>query len=520
MTTGKVYLVGAGPGDPELITVKGRRRLAEADVVVYDYLANPALLDTLALEVECIYVGKRHGNHHLPQDQINQLLIDKAREGAVVVRLKGGDPFIFGRGGEEATALAESGVPFEVIPGITAATAVTAYAGIPLTHRGVNASVTFVTGSEDPEREETMIRWKELGRASETLVFFMGMRSLPVITRRLIEGGRAADTPAAVIRWGTHPCQQTVTGTLENLATHVAEAGIRPPALIVVGDVVRFREQINWFESLPLFGRRILVTRAASQKGTLVRALADLGAEVVGVPTIRIVDPQDFAPLDDAIGALERMDWVVLTSKNGVEHFFRRLNALGKDSRALAGCQVAVVGRETAKALEAAGVKADLVPEHSHAEGLAEAMVARGVAGKQVLLAQAEQARAVLPETLSAGGAAVTAVTVYRTVCPEADDTTMAALTDPRGFDYVTFTSGSTVRNLNRILGNDRFHAILKGARVAAIGPVTGDAAGKAGLSVDLMPDNPDIPSLVATIREDAATRRRTDAQHARGETR
>jgi uroporphyrinogen III methyltransferase / synthase len=502
---GTVYLIGAGPGDPGLITVKGLERLGAADVVVYDYLANPALLEDLAPEVERIYVGKRHDEAMRTQEEINALLVDRARKGRTVARLKGGDPFIFGRGGEEALALARAGIPFEVVPGVTAATAVAAYAGIPLTHRGMNATVTFVTGRETPGRGDTLVRWDELARAGGTLVFFMGVRSLPEITARLIAAGRAPDTPAAVIHWGTLPNQRTVAAPLKDLARAVAEAGVGPPALTVVGEVVGLRPEINWFESLPLFGRRVLVTRAVGQRGRLARLLAERGAEVVAVPTIRVVPPEDPHAIEAALERLDRFDWVVLTSANGVEAFFERLAASDRDSRALAGRKVAVVGAETARALAAHGLAADLVPEDSNAEGLAAAIAAAGVNGRRVLLAQAAGARKILAERLAQAGAEVTAAALYRTVVAEPDAAALAVLAGAP-IHYATFTSASTVRNLQEILGPEGFATTLAGARVIAIGPVTARAARDAGLTVHLQPDDPGVAALVAAICADAAS--------------
>jgi uroporphyrinogen III methyltransferase/synthase len=499
----RVYLIGAGPGDPGLITVKGLEALRAADVVVYDYLANPALLETLSPHVERIYAGKRHGDRPLSQDGINEVLVAKAREGKVVARLKGGDPFIFGRGGEEARALAQAGVPFEVVPGVTAATAVAAYAGIPLTHRGMNASVTFVTGRETPGRADTLIRWDELGKAGGTLVFFMGVKSLGDITARLMEGGRSPDTPAAVIHWGTLPCQRTVTGRLEDIARKVAEAGLEPPALTVVGEVVSLRDEINWFEALPLFGKRVLVTRAAGQSGGLSAALAEQGAEVVAVPSIRVVPPEDFGPLDEALDHLTEYHWVVLTSANGVEAFFARLKARHRDARALAGIRVAVVGAETARALSAHGVEADLVPTDPRAEGLAEAMIEAATGHMRVLLAQAAGARRVLPELLTQEGIQVTVAPAYRTVAPEAEAVDLEAL-EKAPLDYATFTSSSTVRNLQGMLGTERFRAVLAGARVCAIGPVTAQTAREAGLTVHVQPEGPSTAQLVAALCADA----------------
>ncbi|MBI5137623.1 MAG: uroporphyrinogen-III C-methyltransferase [Nitrospirae bacterium] len=506
---GTVYLVGAGPGDPELITVKGRRCLDAAHVVVYDYLANPALLESLPPHVQTIYVGKRHGEHQVPQHKINELLVNFARQGATVVRLKGGDPFIFGRGGEEAQALAEAGVPFEVVPGVTAATAVTAYAGIPLTHRGMNTSVTFVTGSEDPAKPGTQIHWDALAQANGTIVFFMGMKSLPAIMDKLMAAGRAPDTPAAVIHWGTHPCQRTVTGTLASLAERVAAAGLSPPALIVVGEVVALRDHINWFENKPLFGKRVLVTRAAGQQGALAAALAAQGAEVVAAPALEIVPPEDAGPLDRAIQGLPDTQWLVLTSANGVKAFFTRLAMNGLDARALGGVKIAVVGEETARTLAAFAVFPDLVPAGQHSEGLAKALIETGVVGQTVLVAQADRARKVLVDALGDAGARVLPVVCYRSVAPDPAHPALQALAHAEPVDYATFTSGATVTNLHDALGAEAFARLLARARVAVIGPVTAEAARAAGLTVHLQAESPAIDALVATLCADAAPARR-----------
>ncbi|MFQ5508610.1 MAG: uroporphyrinogen-III C-methyltransferase [Leptospirillia bacterium] len=508
--TGKVFLIGAGPGDPGLITVKGKDRLEAADVVVYDYLANPALLSGLPDTVERIYVGKRHGDHLLSQEKINALLVERARAGKTVARLKGGDPFIFGRGGEEALALTAAEVPFEVVPGVTAATAVAAYAGIPLTHRGMNATVTFVTGSEDPSRNDTLIHWNDLAKTGGTLVFFMGVKSLPDIARRLVAEGRAPDTPAAVIQWGTHPCQRTVTGTVSNIAEKVSEANIVPPALIVVGDVVAMRESINWFETLPLFGRRVLVTRARGQQGALAQALSELGAEVVQVPTLKFVPPDDPAPLDEAIDHLTSYHWLVLTSANGVRAFFERLAHHGKDARALAGIQVATVGSESARVLAQHGVEADLVPADARAEGLAAALIEHAVHDQKVLVVQAQKARRVLPQMLVAQGVSVDMAAAYKTVCPDPDEIDLTPLIDGPPPDYACFTSSSTVTNLRTLLGPERFAGILSGSRIAVIGPVTRDTCDELGLTVHITSKSPSVEALAAAIAADTRQQRET----------
>ncbi|MBW1992326.1 MAG: uroporphyrinogen-III C-methyltransferase, partial [Deltaproteobacteria bacterium] len=344
MEKGKVYLVGAGPGDPGLITVKGLQLLHRAEVIIYDQLASPDLLTAARPEAQLIYVGKKAGAHALPQEDINRLLIDKAREGKTVVRLKGGDPFVFGRGGEEAEALAAAGIPFEVVPGVTAAVAVPACAGIPVTHRGLASLVTLVTGHEDPAKPESAIPWDILARTQGTLVFLMGVKNLAENCRRLLEGGRAPHTPAAVIQSGTLPDQRTVTGTLADIAAKAREADLRPPAVLVVGEVVALRERLNWWETRPLWGRVAVVTRTREQASALVELLAEAGARCLEVPTLEILPPEDFSPLDAALERLPEYDWIIFTSANGVKAFMARLFDRKLDVRALGQAKLAAIG--------------------------------------------------------------------------------------------------------------------------------------------------------------------------------
>ncbi|MBI4796643.1 MAG: uroporphyrinogen-III C-methyltransferase, partial [Deltaproteobacteria bacterium] len=369
-----VYLVGAGPGDPGLITVKGRKVLRKAQVVVYDQLASPELLKEAPADAEIIYVGKKAGAHALPQEGINQLLVDKARAGLTVVRLKGGDPFVFGRGGEEALALAAAGLPFEVVPGVTAAVAVPAYAGIPVTHRGLASLVTFITGHEDPTKEASAIPWNVLAKTQGTLVFLMGVKNLADNCRRLVEGGRSPETPAAVIEKGTTLEQRAVTGVLGNIAAKAQEAAVKPPAILVVGEAVSLRESLKWWETRPLWGKTAVVTRTREQASALVALLAGAGARCLEVPTIDIGPPDDFAPLDQALGNLSRYKWVVFTSANGVTAFLNRLFAQGKDVRALGGAKIAAIGPATAQALREHGLVADVMPAQFKAEVLLEAL--------------------------------------------------------------------------------------------------------------------------------------------------
>ncbi len=495
-----VYLVGAGPGDPGLITRRGIECLAAADVVVYDHLAAPELLRHAPAGAEKIYVGKQAGDHTLAQAEINRLLVERARAGKTVVRLKGGDPFVFGRGGEEAEALAEAGIAFEVVPGVTSAVAAPAYAGIPLSHRRLTATIAFVTGHEDPAKPESGIDWAALARGIGTLVFFMGVKTLPAIASALIGHGRDPQTPAAVVRWGTTPRQRTVTGTLADIAERARQAGVRPPALVVIGEVVRLRERLNWFERRPLFGRRIVVTRAREQASDLARRLSALGAECLETPAIRIAPPEDFGQLDGAIAALSSTDWVVFTSPNGVDFFFERLEAAGRDARALAGVKAAAIGPATAARLKSRGIVSDLVPETFRAEAVVEAFRREPMAGRVVLLPRAAGARPVLPRELAAMGAVVREVDAYRTLPEPTDPAELVARLEERAVDLVTFTSSSTVTHFLALLPPARREALLAGVPCACIGPITAETARRAGLTVAVEAARYTIDGLVAAI--------------------
>jgi uroporphyrinogen III methyltransferase/synthase len=501
---GTVYLVGAGPGDPGLITVRGAECLARADVVVYDYLANPALLERCRPDAERIYAGKQGGGPSMPQTAIDALMIERARSGRSVVRLKGGDPFVFGRGGEEAEALAAAGVPFEVVPGVTSAVAAPAYAGIPLTHRDFASSVTFVTGHEDPAKPGPSLDWPSLARQGGTLVFFMGVKALPAITRQLVANGRPAGTPAAVIRWGTKPEQRTVVGTLADIADRVAAAGLAPPALTVVGEVVRLRERIAWFESRPLFGRRILVTRARQQASQLAELLRDEGAWPVECPTIEIRPPASWAELDAALARAGEYDWVLFTSANAVRVVLERLAGTGRDIRALGRARLGAIGPATAASLEALRLRVDVVPQEYRAEAVTAALEAAagpgGLAGRTVLIPRAAEARDVVPDELAARGARVHCVTAYQTVLPDQGGGPARALLRSGAIDAVTFTSGSTVRNLVELIGREETPRLLARTLVAAIGPVTAAAASAAGIRVDLVPEAATVPALVRAL--------------------
>jgi uroporphyrinogen III methyltransferase/synthase len=471
---GKVYLVGAGPGDPELLTLRGKRLLERAECVLYDNLVNHSLLDLAPASAERIYVGKKKADHAVSQEEICAMLIARARRGLEVVRLKGGDPFIFGRGGEEAEALREAGVAFEVIPGVTTPLGIAAYAGIPLTHREHTSVVTFVTG-HDPEA----IDWSKTG-GSETLVIYMGLSTFARIAEKLMENGRPAGTPAAAVRWATRPDQEVLSGTLSTLAGMIEAHGMKPPATIVVGDVVRLRDRLNWFEELPLFGQRVVVTRPAGQSAGLTSSLRDFGADVVELPAIEIVAPEDTQPIERSIRELSDYHWLIFTSANGVEGFCNALDNSAWDWRDLRA-QIAVIGPATRAAVEAMHLKVDVMAEEFVAESLADALGESEVAGKRVLLPRAAVARDTLPEDLRRKGATVDVVEAYRSVAPaDLESRAKDVLTGGRRPDWITFTSSSTVTNIVRTVPP----GALDGIKVATIGPVTSTTARKLGLTV------------------------------------
>lgn len=481
-TKGKVFLVGAGPGDPGLLTVKGRECLARAGAVVFDRLLNPALLDYAPPEAVRIYVGKAPDRHALSQDEINDLLVDLARQGKQVVRLKGGDPFVFGRGGEEALALRAAGIPFEVVPGVTAAVAVPAYAGIPVTHRGLASTAAFITGNEDPRKGNSAINWEGLARAVDTLVFLMGMANLPYIVSRLLACGRSPDTPVALIRWGTRAEQETLTGTLADIEARAQKAGFRNPAIIIIGQVVNLRSTLAWLEDKPLFGRRVIVTRPRAQAESLARSLADLGAEVINFPVIRTEPPADWQPLDSALDAIGEFDWIIFTSANGVRYFWRRLLERHQDIRSLAGTRFAAIGPATARALEERGLLTDWQPGEYVAEAVAAGLGPR-VRGRRVLLPRADIARPFLAADLRRQGAEVTEVTAYRTVKNEENAGYLQEMLAAGKVTAVTFTSSSTVRAFLDLLGAGALD-LVRGVDVFCLGPITAATAREAGLQV------------------------------------
>ena len=499
----KVYLVGAGPGDPGLLTLKGARVLASCDALVYDWLANPELLNLAPESAVRVYVGKKGGNHTMSQERINRLLCDLAADGKTVVRLKGGDPFVFGRGGEEAGALAAKGLAFEVVPGVTSAIAAPAYAGIPVTDRRATTEVAFVTGHEDPSKPESTIKWDALAQIG-TVVFLMGVKNLPNICAKLIEAGRDPATPAASIRWGSTPQQQTVTGTLADLPQRVAGAGLKPPAVTIVGQVAALRDELAWFEKLPLFGKRIMVTRARSQASRLSEGLSALGAKIIEVPTITFLPPEDPEPLETAVSMLEDFHWVIFTSPNGVEAFFTALGEAKKDARALAGCKLAAIGPATAAALATHGLTAEVTARTFQAEGLIEALESHGITGQRVLIPRAAIAREMLPETIASWGNLVQVVPAYRTVCPP-ESTMILARALSEGLDAITFTASSTVTNLMEMLdqmGREELARQSKqgGLTIAAIGPITADTARSYGLEVKVQPAKFTIEALTEAL--------------------
>jgi uroporphyrinogen III methyltransferase / synthase len=494
---GIVYLVGAGPGDPGLMTARSLALIGSADAIYYDRLIPPGALDGVREDAELVYVGKAPGKPSVPQEEIGERLIEAARAGKSVVRLKGGDPFVFGRGGEEGEALREAGIEFELVPGITAGVAASAYAGIPVTHRDDASAVAFVTGHEDPEKEESALDWEALARFPGTLVFYMGVKRLSDNAAALIGAGRCADEPAAAVERGTMAGQRTVVATLGTLAAAVEREAVKAPALIVVGQVVARRESLAWLERRPLYGRRVVVTRARAQASGLAKTLRNLGAEVVELPAIRIEPTIERDEVKQAVEQIGDYSLIVLTSPNGVRLLFEAMRGAGHDARALAGATVAAIGPGTARALAKCGIAADIVPERFVAESLVESLAAVEVSGKHALVARAAEARDVIPEHLEGRGAEVDVVAIYETV---REQPSAEAVEAAQVADYVTFTSSSTVRNLTEALG-ERFP---KDARLVSIGPVTSEAIVDAGLEVDVEAERHDIDGLVAALLNDA----------------
>jgi uroporphyrinogen III methyltransferase/synthase len=494
---GICYLVGAGPGDPGLLTLKGKECIEAADVLVYDYLCNPELLRHSRADVQRIYVGKKAGAHTLTQEQINELIVKLTREGKTVTRLKGGDPVLFGRGAEEAAELADAGVRFEIVPGITSAIAGPAYAGIPVTHRDHASQLTIFTGHEDPTKADTSLDYAKLAQADGTKVFLMGVERMGEITGELLKHGASPDTPMALVRWATHGRQQTLVATLGTMAERVRETGFKAPAVAVVGDVVKARADINWFENRPLFGKRIVVTRTRQQAGVLSRRLRDLGADVIELPTIRIAEPRNRMAFGELVQDCHTYDWIVFTSPNGVDAFFTMFDKLYQDARSIGGARIACIGPGTAEKVRARHLAVDLMPEKDFvAEGLVKAFKEhQNMEHVSVLWIKAEETREVIASGLTALGAIVDEAIAYRTV-PEKEDN-LEALTRlaEEGADMITFTSASTVDHFMNLKV-----ALPKDIKIASIGPVTSTAVRRHGLKVNVEAKTHSIPGLVEAV--------------------
>ncbi len=500
MKQGTVYLVGAGPGDPKLLTLRGQELLRRAQVVVYDHLVSPQLLVHCAPGAKLIYAGKEpRKSVSGTQRNINALLVRAARSGKMVVRLKGGDPFLFGRGGEEALELAAAKVPYEIVPGVTSAIAVPAYAGIPVTHRGLSSSIAILTGHEDPEKPSSSIRWDQLATACDTLVCLMGVSTLPAITKQLIRHGRRPTTPCAVIASGTFPGQRTVTGTLRTIAAAARRAAIAPPAILVVGDVVSLRRRLTWFETKLLFGKRILVTRAADKAAALADQLASLGAEVEQLPAIELAPVKQNGFFRHAVEAIPQTDWLFFTSPEGIGRFASLLKPYRKDVRWLSGCRIGAIGPKTAAAIEAAGLHVDFVPKQFNQEGILDALPQRAARGKQALILSAEGSRDVLEEGLRARGMRVTKIPIYRAVIPKTMTRELTRLLHAP-FDLVTVTSASCVEHLSLALDTVGKRRVFSSWRFASIGPVTSAAVRARGGRVAVEATTSTIEGLVEGI--------------------
>ncbi len=526
---GVVYLVGAGPGDVGLLTVKGLRCLRKAEVVIYDFHLNAQILNYIKRDAEFIYAGKRGGHHTMTQDEINMMIAEKAKEGKFVCRLKGGDPFVFGRGGEEAQFLAGKGIRFEIVPGVSSSVAAPAYAGIPLTHRLYSSSFAVIPGYEDTTKGESAIDWSKLATGVGTLVFLMAVKNIDLVTKKLIENGRNPDTPVAVIRWGTRPDQKTVVSTVKDIAALVRERDIKPPAVMVVGEVVNLRRELKWYEEKPMFGQRILVTREHPEG---FEPLEELGAEIIQFSTVEIVPPETWADLDRSIDTVTSYDWLIFTSSNGVKYFFKRFFERDLDIRELRGLKICAIGTKTAAELKKYGLRVDLVPEEFRAEGLIETFVkevrseelppnpplTRGeqnggsdskpetrnsklLEGMKFLLPRAEVAREVFPEEVRRLGGTIDVPVTYRAVKPELHGKRLRRFLKEGRVTIATFTSAATFNNFREIMGEDA-DELLRDVAIAAIGPVTAKAVERAGLKVDIMPGEATVEAMVEEIKK------------------
>jgi len=498
---GKIILIGAGPGDVGLLTLQGKHWLQKAEVILYDHLVNEDLLRFTPKETEVIYVGKKEGVASLEQEKINTLLVEKAKEGKIVVRLKGGDPFIFGRGGEEILAANQSNIPFLVVPGVTSVTGVAAYAGIPLTHRHLSSTLSIITGSNEKKQGDIHIDWEKIASRAGTLVFLMGARKLPLIVEKLMKFGKSPETPIAVIQWGTTARQKTWKGTLSTIVDIASKEKISPPALTIIGEVVNLKPEIEWFESLPLFGKTVVVTRKGDQAESMIERLRELGAEPFFFPTIEIVAPDDWAPLDEALNHLSRYDGLIFTSVNGVRFFSQRLKEIQQDIRNLKGVRIFTIGPKTAEAVRDLGICVDVVPDDFVAESLIESIGKENINGKRFLIPRATVAREVLPEKLREMGAQVDVAPAYQTILPSLKSDTLAKRLKSGDIQVLTFTSSSTVKNFLTLTGESLIPQI-KNTRIACIGPITAKTAEDAGLTVDIIPKEYTVSSLLDAIED------------------
>jgi uroporphyrinogen III methyltransferase/synthase len=515
---GIVYLVGAGPGDIGLLTIKGLACLQKAEVVIYDFHLNAQVLNYIHHDAEFIYAGKRGGKHTMAQEEINSIIVEKAKEGRMVCRLKGGDPFIFGRGGEEAQALSKEGIPFEVVPGVSSSVAAPAYAGIPLTHRLYSSSFAVIPGYEDTTKEESSIDWSRLAQGVGTLVFLMAVKNIDVLKDKLIENGRSPDTPVAVIRWGTRPDQRTVVSTLKDIASIVRDKEIKPPAVMVVGDVVNLRKELKWYEEKPLFGHRVLVTR--EQTGGF-EPLEELGAEIMQFSTVHVIPPETWDDLDSAIDTIGNYDWLIFTSSNAVKYFFRRLFEREIDIRNLRGVRICSIGTKTAGEIKKFGLKVELMPEKFRAEGLIETFISeirskeselrnknkKIFQGMKFLLPRAEVAREIFPEKVRELGGRIDVPVAYRTVKPEIQGKRLRRFLKEGRITIATFTSSATFANFREIMG-DEADELLKNVAIAVIGPVTAQTIENAGLKIDIIPSEATVEAMVNDIKKWALSHR------------
>lgn len=496
---GKVVLVGAGPGDIGLLTLNGKHWLEKAEVILYDHLVNPDMIRFTQKSAETIYVGKKEGVASMAQEQINDLLISKAQEGKTVIRLKGGDPFLFGRGGEEIQAVQKAGIAFVVVPGVTSVTGVAAYAGIPLTHRDLSSTLSIITGSNEKKQGDIHIDWEKIASRSGTLVFLMGARKLPLIVEKLMHFGKSPDTPIAVVQWGTTARQKTWVGTLGTIVEISAKDKISPPALTIIGEVVNLKPIIEWYEHLPLFGKTVVVTRKGDQAESMIDRLRELGAEPFFFPVIETIAPDDWSPLDNALNNLSQYQGLIFTSVNGVRFFSERLKTIGQDIRELKGLRVFTIGPKTAEAVRDLGICVDVVPENFVAESLIESIGRENIKGKRFLIPRAKVAREILPEQLREMGAIVDVTPAYQTILPDTPVEALAKRLEAGTIDVITFTSSSTVKNFLALTGEKLLPAIKK-TKVACIGPVTEKTARDAGLNVEIVPEQYTVAALLDAI--------------------